>query len=846
MALFPSTSIASAAGGYDINYSCRFQEVNKSYLHQTFSSAGNRKTWTVSFWFKRSNITHSAHQYIFSADNNGEIFIRGTGDDLAFQHIGASSQWIGPSPRKYRDTSAWYHLILAVDTSQATADDRAKLYLNGERITTAELNSGVWGTGSLPALNAENDVNNNVVHSIGWKTIVNQTSFDGYMAEHIFVDGTQYGPEAFGEVDSDYGHWKPIEFEGTFGSNGWHLDFADASALGNDISGNNHDFTLSNISSHDQMTDTPTNNFSVFNPLDNYYGGHTYAEGNLKVTTGLPSYARVNGTIGVTSGKWYFEMYQVTKAQYNNDGGNYISVGISEREATAGGTDANQHPGASSDSYGYYSTDGSKLNNAPGGVGRVSYGASYTVGDIVGVAFDLDNHKIYFSKNGTWQDSGDPTSGATGTGAAFSLGTGRTYRPSFSDISGNATGPAGVCVFNFGQDGTFAGAKTAQGNSDSEDIGNFYYAVPSGFKALCSKNLPTPAVKPKEHFNPVLWTGNGTGTTRAITGVGFSPDMVWMKKRSTGTEHHRLYDRIRTTTGGYSALFPSHTYYDAEYDSYGIVQSFDADGVTFKDGASGGTANNSGHTYVGWSWKANGSGSANTDGSIYTTSTSANTAAGFSISTYTGNGTGGATVGHGLSKAPELVIIKNRSDISPHTGSWVVGSIQSLGSMDFTDYMTLNSNGAVADEAALFHDTAPTSSVVTISTGNWVNINTKNYVMYCWHSVDGFSKIGAYAGNGNADGTFIYTGFRPKFVITKPIQAASNWHMYDTVRSPYNVVDKKLSANLSNIEAGPEADIDILSNGFKTRRVTSALSNSGEGYLFIAFAEHPFKYTTAR
>ena len=264
MALFPSTAIPSAvAGGYDINYSCRFQEANKSYLHQTFSSAGNRKTWTLSFWFKRTGLTYSAHQYIFSADNNGEVFIRGTGDDMGFQHIGASSQWIGPSPRKFRDISAWYHYVLAVDTSQAAADDRAKMYINGERITTAELNSGAWGTGSMPALNAENDVNNNVVHSIGWKTINNQTSFDGYIAEHIFVDGTQYGPEAFGEVDETYGHWKAKEFEGTFGGNGWHLDFANASSLGNDISGNGHHFALSNISSHDQSTDTPTNNFAT-------------------------------------------------------------------------------------------------------------------------------------------------------------------------------------------------------------------------------------------------------------------------------------------------------------------------------------------------------------------------------------------------------------------------------------------------------------------------------------------------------------------------------------------------------------------------------------------------------
>ena len=837
--IIPATQTL-VSGVFSIDNSCRFNDDDAPYLARTPSSTGNQKTYTYSYWFKIGNPA-AGNFHLFNRHTSGEgggryLLIEFKTDDTMRLLSGDSATLTDPTTtsmqlittRVFRDVSSWYHFVIAVDTTQGTASNRVKLYVNGVQETS-------FGTETYPDADDIHFINHtNTTMEIGgastWSGTQNKA--DGYMAELHFVDGTALTPSSFGE-SGDYGEWKPIEVSGlTYGTNGFYLDFADASDLGDDESGNGNDFAETNITASDQMLDSPTNNFCVFNPLDNYYGGHTYAEGNLKVTTGLPSYARVNGTIGVSSGKWYFEMREVTKAQYNNDGGNYMAVGISEREATAGGTDANQHPGASSDSYGYYSTDGSKLNNAPGGVGRVSYGDSYTEGDIVGVAFDLDNHKIYFSKNGTWQDSGDPTSGATGTGAAFSLGTGRTYRPSFSDISGHATGPAGVCVFNFGQDGTFAGAITAGGNADDNGYGNFKYDVPASYLALNTKNLPDCAITPSEHFNTVLYTDNAS--IRSITGVGFQPDLVWIKTRNHAN-YHNLFDPLR----GVGKTLHSSTN-GAEDTATDTLTSFDSDGFGLGADASGYGVNYDNKNEVAWCWKANGSGSSNEDGSINTTATSANTANGFSISTYTGNGTGGATVGHGLSKAPELVIIKNRSDSS--TG-WPVGSIQSMGSMDFTDYMDLDATTAVTDEAALFHDTAPTSSVVTISTGTWVNINTKSYVMYCWHSVDGFSKIGQYTGNGNADGTFVYCGFRPAYIMTKAMDSTSSWFIFDNKRGGYNVDNEPLFADVTTVE-GTTDYIDILSNGFKSRIATDP--NVAEAYLYIAFAEIPFKNTNAR
>ena len=842
MALFPSTVIASAAGGYDIDNSCRFNSPDTAILYRVPSTTGNQKTYTISFWWKFGGLVNAggSQNYIItswhtSGTGGGRYWIiRMQTNQIRFS-TGDASDLTDPSPtamelrtnRLFRDPSAWYHICLSVDTTQATASNRGKIYVNGVQETS--LATATYG--SQNDIHFINHTNTTMqvggINASGWSPTANYCA-DGYIAEYHQIDGTALGPDSFGEVDEDYGHWKPKKVSGvTYGTNGFHLDFANSGSLGNDAAGSNN-LSSTGLAASDQMLDSPTNNFSVFNSLDNYWAGNTYAEGNLKVTTGLASYARVNGTIGVTSGKWYFEMYQVTKAQYNNDGGNYISVGISERGATA--NDANQHPGASSDSYGYYSTDGTKLNNAPGGSGRISYGASYTVGDIVGVAFDLDNHKIYFSKNGTWQDSGDPTSGATGTGAAFSLGTGRTYRPSFSDISGHATGPAGVCVFNFGQDGTFAGAKTAQGNSDSESIGNFYYAVPSGFKALCSKNFPEPTVKPKEHFNVKLYD-DGAG---AKTGVGFAPELIWLKARGSAY-NHKMCDVIQGTG---KALQPNVG--DAQITEATGLTAFGTDGFTV--GSDTDYSDTTGDGMVAWCWKLGGTASANTNGSI-TSSVSANVTAGVSVGTWTGSGAN-ATIGHGLSKAPDVIVVHAYN--SPD--SWPYGMIAPYASIDFTDYLRRDSYTGVADSDIIWNDTAPTASVFSVGSGAATNASGATWRFEAYHAVEGFSAFGSYLGNNNVDGSFCYTGFRPKWIMIKGTSGTTGWSIVDTARESFNPSWKETPiANNTHVEDQSGSFYkDFLSNGFKIRCSSCSFFNySGRHYVWAAFAEYPFKYTNA-
>jgi hypothetical protein len=602
--------------------------------------------------------------------------------------------------------------------------------------------------------------------------------------------------------------------------------FADSSGLaagfGTDASGNTNHFELTNITASDQVTDTPTNNFPVMNTLDNQPFATTFAEGNLEMTTGGSGQEPGNmATMGMSSGKWYFEIYQ------KSGPGGVQGAMIGIRGTQAGINGAGDNPGRVADGYCFYGYNAAQ--NIVSNGAYVTYGSvvAYGPGDIISVAVDLDNNKCWWAKNGTYINSGNPSSNSDGLSitavASTTLGE---YFPCFGDYDAQSY----VLVANFGQDGTFAGNKAAQGNLDSEGIGNFYYAVPTGFKALCSKNLPDCAVTPSENFSAITWSGNNAQT---ISTVGFEPDFVWFKCRSAGNSHE-LLDTLRGAT---NRLRSEDT--TAEYSESGGLTSFTSTGYVL--GSNNGY-NASGETYVSWNWKAGtdqGSTATSGSGTAKTYTASYNVDAGFSIVAYTGNGTAGHTIPHHLGVKPDLMMVKQRNG----TGSWTVYADVNL--MGAEKFMELHNNAAVQD-SLVWSDVEPTTSVFAVGNHSDTNTNDATYLAYCWREIEGYSKIGSYEGNGNADGSFIYTGFKPKFVITKPMEAASNWHMYDTGRSTSNPVDKKLSANLPSAEAGPEIDIDILSNGFKTRRVTSALSNSGEGYLYMAFAETPFKYTTAR
>ena len=322
--------------------------------------------------------------------------------------------------------------------------------------------------------------------------------------------------------------------------------------------------------------------------------------------------------------------------------------------------------------------------------------------------------------------------------------------------------------------------------------------------------------KSTDNFNTKTYSGNGG--TQSLTGVGFQPDFTWIKQR-TGTTWHNLYDAVRGVT---KAIACNDT--DAEDTRATGLTAFDSDG--FSLGSDSNANAGSGSTYVSWNWKAGGGqGSSNTAGSINTTYTSANTTAGFSISQYTGTGSN-ATVGHGLGVAPKFIIVKCVS----HASEWIVYY------GDATDYLKFNEANATADDSTRWNDTAPTNSVFSLGTQGDINTSGRTYIAYCFAEKTGFSKIGSYVGNGNADGTFVYTGFKPAFVLLKNTTDAADWNLKDSKRPGYNQVNDILYPNLNNAEEHG-GDIDILSNGFKVRTTAANTNNNGSTYIYMAFGQ---------
>ena len=333
--------------------------------------------------------------------------------------------------------------------------------------------------------------------------------------------------------------------------------------------------------------------------------------------------------------------------------------------------------------------------------------------------------------------------------------------------------------------------------------------------------------QPKDHFNTKLYTGNATDDT-AITGVGFQPDWLWGKNRTDATNHYFI-DAVRGVTKEINSNNG-----DAEGTDATLIKSFDSDGFTLGNGS----LNQSSKDFVTWNWKANGQGSSNTDGTINSTYTSVNTTSGFSIVSYTGNGSAGATVGHGLGQTPACFITKRLSG----TSSWGMYH-QSTGAGGF---MEMNGTSGLQSNVAYFNNTAPTSSVFSIGTDAVNNTSGSTYIAYCFAEKQGFSKFGSYTGNGNTDGTFVYTGFKPAMIIFKIYSGGTgSWVMYDNKRNTFNVVNSALFPDLTNAEEtadnGFECEVDMLSNGFKLRGTGNAywMNQSGWNYIYMAFAEEP-------
>jgi hypothetical protein len=368
----------------------------------------------------------------------------------------------------------------------------------------------------------------------------------------------------------------------------------------------------------------------------------------------------------------------------------------------------------------------------------------------------------------------------------------------------------------------------------------FAYTAPSGFKALCTQNLPTPtigattATQAGKFFNPVLYTG--AGGTQSVTGVGFQPDWVWIKSRSNA-QPHILTDAVR---GVGKMLESDSTAAEVTNAAYGYLTTFGSDGFAVTAGSSGADWTNfSGTTYASWNWKANGAGSSNTSGSI-TSTVSANTTSGFSVVTYTGNATSGATVGHGLGVAPSMIILKIRST----TGNWPVYHVSTGNTKAMYLDLTLGTGG---DFTGAWNNTTPTSTVFTLGNSTETNASSGTFVAYCFAEVAGYSKFGSYTGNGSADGPFVFTGHRPAFIMIKRTDTYDDWHIFDSKRIAYNVRNQPLYPNGAYAESATYDYLDIVSNGFKLRyNAFNILNASGGTYIYMAFAEAPLKYSLAR
>jgi hypothetical protein len=593
------------------------------------------------------------------------------------------------------------------------------------------------------------------------------------------------------------------------------------------------------------MLDTPTNNFCTLNPLEPISSAINFSEGNLKHYQ--PAHANFNTSVASMempkSGKWYAEARLDGGSVHGSAGnyygwsltGDYITSGFGNTGSTVGIYES----GANQDSTLRINSSNYNTGNSPGSAG--------TAGDIIQWAYDSDTGKCWLGKNGVWYgnntghltttNSPNPVTGTfpVDTFTASQMQAGVMMMLGMSDqLKSNGW------VVNFGQDSSFAGNKTAQGNQDSNSIGDFYYAPPTDFLALCSANLPDPTVIPSEHFNTVLWTGNGT-TGTGITGVGFQPDFTWLKGRDIGSDPHQLYDAIRGAT---ESLKSNAT--DAEITRSTGLTAFGSDGFTIGNHA---YVNRNTSVYVAWNWKAGGAAVSNTNGTI-TSSVSANVDAGFSIVSYTGTGSAG-NVGHGLSVAPEFVVVKKRNSAGT---SWVTLSMHAASSSPEDYYAKLDETDNFTDHATIefWGNTAPTANVFYLGDHTWNNASSDTYIAYLFHSVDGYSKVGSYTGNGSTDGTFVHTGFRPAYVLIKRSSASEGWYVKDIGRdSNGNPVHNSLSPHDSSAEFSTHSSthsscVDFLSNGFKLRGNDTQSNDSGSTFIFLAFAEMPSKWTNAR
>jgi len=598
------------------------------------------------------------------------------------------------------------------------------------------------------------------------------------MAEIHQIDGTQLDPTSFGEEDES-GVWRPKRYTGSYGTNGFYIkgDPTATNGIGHDHSGNGNNFTASGFTTSgtgtDVMSDTPTTNWCTLNPL---VKNNNLSDGNLvyNTATGETAYS----TFGVSSGKWYCEVTC-------NNANTWFGIG----------TDPFLRLNAAASNQVLVGTGGGTVYSQ-NSTNTYDAGATWTTGDVIGIALDADNGGCIFYKNNTRILEWD----------SFTVDG-----PYFFGFDRENPSPTTTHPVNFGQRA-------------------FAYTPPTGFKALNTSNLPAPTVKDgSKNMMPVLWTGTGSARTQA--GYNFQPDLLWIMRRDASGMSVRLHDVVRGDNG--TVMYRLQTNGTNSEDTDTDVTGLTSTGFTIgNDGSDHPNILNA--TYVGWGWKAaQNSGSSNTDGSV-TSTVSVNATAGFSVVGYTAENAV-RTVGHGLGVEPKLIIVKDRDAAQ----NWAVYHA----SMGNTKAVYLDTSAKNDTNSGYWNNTSPTSTVFSIGTNTRTGGSTNDYIAYCFAEVEGYSRISEYSGTGNSDGPYVHCGFRPSVLIIKNYAGGSetNWVIKDTVRDTYNPSTKRLNPNLTAVESDDSAvDIDFLSNGFKIRSVNNSVNESGSDYIFIALSENPF------
>lgn len=794
-----------------IDQSLRFNNDDTAYLTRTNATSDDDDVWSWSAWVKRGHLGTTVG--LFSAGSYSspyESIYFSSGDLLEWRNDGgAVNHGVVRASGVFRDPSAWYHIVVVRNGGTVT------IYVNGEDRTTNV--SSI--TASTRTMNDSGALQRVGAHER------NRYPFDGYLAEIFFIDGQVKQASDFGELKS--GVWIPKAYSGTFGTNGFHLDFGNSADIGNDVSGQGNDWTPNNLAAADVVLDSPTDNYCTWNPLSTSFSGATLSDGNLRAVTGTSQYGALLSTFAVSSGKYYVE--------FNDVSGSYSIFGCFATTKTPSTTTGLDSAGTGSIGYkknsGNISIDGTET----------SYGASWSNGDVIGMALNLDDNEVTFYKNGSSQ----------GTRSISAL----EYYIAASDNDG---GSGITVVLNAGQSG-------------------FTYTPPTGFNALSTANLPDPVLNPADdaspadHFGALIWSGDdnasrtiATGATGVTGDINFTPDFSWIKRRngaSNGSDH-MLLDAVRGV-GSFNAW--SCNGYEVEglteagssWANFGDIASFTTDGFTVQKGSDPSHTlegiNQSGGTYVGWNWKASGSGSDSTSdmggaGSGASSTTSANADVGIGITKYYIGSSPDTykAIPHGLGAIPEFIIIKNLD-----SNQWPVVHHHKLNA---NGYFNLGSNtNGESNDISVFRTGYFDGTNFYVGTANETGAASTTFIAYCFVGKEGFSKFGQYSDSVTGSdyqntSPFVYCGFKPAWLFIRSKSAGRSFAVWDNQRSATNPAYIWLQPDTTTADQSDSTnmDIDFCANGFKIRGGDGRINTTGEDYVFAAFAESPFKFSTAR